>query len=101
MLPLMCLMIVYYMKYYNAYLHLFLNIISLVYYLYLLLYHFYYILSEYLLVHTGIPRRLTCISIGTHGIVHWGYTQKWYTAPCSPLMTLFFHLLLYLLISDL
>ncbi len=51
------------MKYYNAYLHLFLNIISLGYYLYLLLYNCYYILSEYFLVHTGIPRWLTCISI--------------------------------------
>ncbi len=22
--------------------------------------------------------------IGTHGVVHWGYAPKWYTAPCSP-----------------
>ncbi len=41
----------------------FLNIISLVYYLYLLLYHFYYILSEYFIVNMGIPRWLTCINI--------------------------------------
>ncbi len=51
------------LKYYNAYLNLFLNIISLVYYLYILPYHFYCILLEYFLVHMGIPRWLTCISI--------------------------------------
>ncbi len=24
------------------------------------------------------------IYLNTHGVVHWGYAPKWYTAPCSP-----------------
>ncbi len=67
---LLCYLIVYYMKYYNAYLHILKYYISCILFM-LLLYHFYYISSEYFLLLTGTPRWLTCISnICTRVLAH-------------------------------